>query len=86
MTRRWEEKIGNTVYEYVEMPTAVGHWRRPTTMMRRRPICSGPLATIFLPALTTLANDAASHHFVAVLWPSLRRTIEAAASRHGKRR
>lgn len=63
MTRRWEEKLGNTVYEYVEYPSAAdlaqaGNYDAQAGNLYR--IAGGYIKE----ALMTLSNDATSHDFV----------------------
>ena len=66
MTRRWEEKIGNTVYEYVEMPTAAA-LAKANNYDAQAAHLLGTARDYIRRALTTLANDAASHDFVAAM-------------------
>jgi tetratricopeptide (TPR) repeat protein len=63
MTRHWEEKLGNTVYEYTQYPSAAdlakaNNYDAQAGNLYR--IASGYIKK----ALTTLSNDAASHDFV----------------------
>ena len=63
MTRHWEEKIGNTVYEYTETPTAAGLAKANNYDAQAAKLL-GTARDYIRRALTTLANDAASHDFV----------------------
>ena len=63
MTRHWEEKIGNTVYEYTEIPSAAA-LAKANNYDAQAANLLGTARDYIRRALTTLANDAASHDFV----------------------
>ena len=63
MTRRWEEKIGNSVYEYVAMPSAAD-LAKANNYDAQAARLFGTAKDYIRRALTTLSNDAASHDFV----------------------
>lgn len=63
MTRRWEEKYGNVVYEYVERPSAAG-LAKASNYDAQAGNLYGIASGYIKKALTTLSNDAASHDFV----------------------
>jgi len=92
MARRWEEKLGNTVYEYVQYPSAedlakAGNYDAQAGNLY------GIAGSYIKKALSTLSNDAASHDFVGSMafaakdWPVAAKSWEKAvqldpATRH----
>ena len=63
MTRRWEEKYGNVVYEYVARPSPAD-LAKANNYDAQAGNLYGIAAGYIRKALTTLSNDAASHDFV----------------------
>jgi tetratricopeptide (TPR) repeat protein len=63
MTRRWEERYGNVVYEYEERPSAAGLAKAHNYDAQAGNLY-GIASGYIKKALTTLSNDAASHDFV----------------------
>jgi tetratricopeptide (TPR) repeat protein len=66
MTSRWEERIGNTVYEYVARPTAA-ELARANNYDAQAANLFGIAQDYIRRALATLSNDAASHDFVGAM-------------------
>ncbi|MGH7258872.1 MAG: hypothetical protein ACREIM_10875, partial [Nitrospiraceae bacterium] len=66
MTRHWEEKIGNTLYEYTEIPSAAA-LAKANNYDAQAANLLGTARDYIRRALTTLANDAASHDFIGVM-------------------
>lgn len=63
MTRHWEEKLGNTVYEYTQYPSGAD-LAKASNYDAQAGNLYGIASGYIKKALTTLSNDAASHDFV----------------------